>query len=573
MGNGIDALTQREPLAPRSGQRSRTAGLSRVLAVFLPLVTSSAPLLGACNETAECTTGTERCACYGNGTCEDGLVCLSAHCVDATSESDAALVSNDAALSPGDTDKSTAERADSVQPSPGGPTSEPAPSNSDGIALLTNGSESLDDPTLTLGAGSVSFSETSSASLSAPSSDAEALPTGTSAESVRTSGVVATDASSASEDTEPSEASIPELPARSASALDDAATTVAPSVTCGSGLNLNDICYEQADCVDSPCAATLQWVPATGTIAQTDYSLTLRDLSGDGTVVFGDWVAEGNSQRNALLLRWGNNRATLIDSTQTSGSAINFDATAALGALGNGDWTFVRWQRGGYTELPLGVGDAYDISYATTIIGYTRREDDVVYGFMWSSGQPTYAQTIALQAISGDGTHASGIVDGGGPVVLFYANGTKSIPTTPNLVPDGASDVNVDGSVVVGYGRDGSLQKNQMYRWRVGDEAVDVVPPLDDFDSAYPSTVTADGEIVVGANHRGINGVVEDSEAFYWDETAGMRAMVDELSQRGLEVPTNVWLSSALIAGDGTTVVGQGYVGSSQILWRARLAR
>ncbi len=58
------------------------AGAVRLLVVAC-LVGAIAPACGSSPQSTTCTAGTERCACYGNGTCNAGLACLSSRCVAA----------------------------------------------------------------------------------------------------------------------------------------------------------------------------------------------------------------------------------------------------------------------------------------------------------------------------------------------------------------------------------------------------------------------------------------------------------------------------------------------------------
>lgn len=532
------------------------------------------PLFIGCDVATECTAGTERCACYGNGTCEEGLVCLSEHCVDPTPDGDAASQTAVTGRSPSDGGASTVVDPDTevdteTEPSPFDTSAPPLTSAAapfpdsswqEAETSIAPGLSTNREPSTNPGPASNPADATSTGAVSEPTSSAEPHLDTTTDDTTATPTPV-----------------IPELPSRATTALDDPASPVAASSGCPLNplpLDLQGVCYEEVPCTDEPCSAQLEWVLARANFGQLDYSFTLRGLSGDGTVLLGDWVATGNADRRATLLRWGHDRATVFDA-DTSATAINADATAAIGAREAtvDTWEFLRWRRGVAEVLPQDWGTPNDISDGTTIVGYNRIES-VLRGFSWTSGEPSYATTIALQAVSGDGASASGVIDNGGPVVLFHANGTTTIPPTPNFRPDATSDVNADGSVVVGYGWSQSTAKSPMFRWRVVDEAVDVIAPLGDFESAYASGVTDDGEVIVGTNLTGAsNGPIEDSEAFYWDIQGGMRPLVEELGARGLEVPLGLWLSNARISRDGTTVAGEGYDGNSRILWRARLAR
>ncbi len=522
--------------------------------------------LASCNEPTTCTVGTERCMCYGNGTCEDGLACLSEHCVDPTPDLDAGADARSLAsesLAGEETIDGSAQTTKDVPPS-----------TDDSRDLTTTGVTTVDSS-----AGSAQTTLDATYSHPVSSNASSEAQTGVDADSslhattsVETTS--STDATSGSDHTTEDEPTFAVLPARLSNALDEPATTVTPTADCAADLHPEEVCYAAAICDGEPCAATLEWIAATGTVASAGYWFQLRDLSGDGTVLFGDWVQEAGTPRYVALLRWGNDRVTLFDDAESTGTAINFDATAAVGAVNvANDWEYVRWRSGGNDPLAIGIGTPYGISRGNTVVGNTRVEG-VMRGFTWTTAEPTFVQNLVLQTISGDGYYAAGLTDGGGPVVLFHANGTKTIPATPQLRPDVTSDVNFDGSVVVGYGWSQQALSSPMYRWRVEEEQVDIIAPLPGFQSAIPLAVTDDGNVIVGTNQNGSTyGPIEDTEAFYWDGEEGMRPMVDELLQRGLSLTSDLWLSTARISADGSTVVGEGYEGTSRILWRARLAR
>lgn len=556
----------------------------RIVTVGVGWIALSLSLIGCGGATAECPLGTERCGCYGNNTCEEGLMCLSNHCVDPTPDLDAAV------------DAATAEQtASSEQPdetpsddASRGPNEESSASSAspaDGTSRPTSPRETSatesdpSNPSSTLSPETVTGTPETSTSSEAPDQTGT-NQTGetTTSESAAPNATLDTSASDTStgqataDDTTSSEPlTIPALPEPATTAIDDFAPQSAPEVACSAGFDPDDVCYEALACAEDVCTATLEWTWAAGAGSWANYWFQLRDVSGDGTVALGSWRAENYSIQHTALLRWGTSSATLI--AGSSPTAINFDATAAVGALDGGeDWQFVRWTRTLTEELPTGLGTPYDISHGKTVVGLDR-VDGVLRGFVWTSGTPTYASTLGLWKISGDGNYAAGLPDGG-PVVLFYANGTKSIPSTANLRPDVVTDVNTNGTVVVGYGWSQAALRSPMYRWRVSDEEVDVVAPLTGFQTATPFGASNDGEIIVGANQNGDTyGPKEETEAFYWDDTSGMRPMVDEVIARGISVPSDLWLSTARIAGDGTTVIGEGYKGTSRILWRARLAR
>jgi hypothetical protein len=353
-----------------------------------------------------------------------------------------------------------------------------------------------------------------------------------------------------------------------------------PQRSCALGIDIEAMCVGQVDCADpDACLASLEWIWAEAPASSPTQTLVLRDLSGDGAVVFGDYVStEGSESRHAFVWRWGSESMTLLsDTAGSSGSAINYDATAATGAnrtCTDCSYTGVRWTSAGGEPIPEQLGIPSDISYDTKVIGSTRRDDGVLWGFVWDGGEPTRAQTWALQKISGDGEFVGAVADGG-PVVLFYADGTLAIPSTGNYRPDGVLGVSDGGAVVIGFGWHLTDLNSPMFRWNVG-QSVDVIQPAAGFSDVVPFGIDATGSVMVGVNRQAPAPPPipqDDIQAFYWDEADGMRPLHDELATRGIEVPAGMVLHDPYISAEGSTLVGRGYNDGSPILWRVRLAR
>jgi len=70
---------------------------------------------------------------------------------------------------------------------------------------------------------------------------------------------------------------------------------------------------------------------------------------------------------------------------------------------------------------------------------------------------------------------------------------------------------------------------------------------------SFASGVSADGSVVVGygASSSGI-------EAFVWDETNGMRALIQILADQGIDMTGWNLFSATAISADGLTIVGYG---------------
>ncbi len=538
-----------------------------------------APMLAGClsSESTDACQGAERCACYPNATCDEGLKCLSDKCVRPQGDA------GDARQVTEEPDDGAGARRDGEEPDAGRSSLSGASdlgtdeergsesAGSGGVEVAPNEGREVDASAPAVEGSGSQATPSESATDTLPT-DAE--PTDVADDGSTVSDAIPTDVTDTGTDTlvpETNLGDLPPLPEREDTALDAPSPSSAAQPSCASGIEADAMCRVEVTCVDpSACLASFEWSWAEASGGAE--SLVLRDASGDGTVVFGDHVFDASTRR-AFVWRWGSEALTYLgDSELSSGTAINHDATAAVGAARTCptcDWEGVLWSAGADMPIPSELGLASDISDVTTVVGY-QRVDGVLWGYVWDGAMATQAQTLALQKISGDGLYAGGVADGG-PVVLFYADGTKSIPSTVGFRPDIVLGVNRDGTLVVGYGWDGT--GDSMFRWYV-DDRVDVIAPLAGFDNVVPFSIDAMGTVMVGVNRQtplSAEVPVEDVQAFYWDESDGLRSFRDELATRGIELPDAMFLQGPHISADGSTVIGTGFLDGAAILWRVRL--
>lgn len=529
--------------------------------------------------------GAERCECYGNGTCDEGLSCLSNHCVDTSQDAaveagpvgteetetdvdttdDLATGSDAHSVENGASSKPDVDESDSTEPTTGATVQSTAPASADSLpfdntsGVITNTDEQVS---------------------SATSESTSTMDTGTSSPSSSPETSAPTDATSSTSETSGSR-SFPPLPSRVEAALDDESTTGRQSSACTSPQASNDLCYTVVPCASEPCDASFEWTWATVTQEQQTFPLVMWDISGDGTVVVGTW---GTSQPiRAFAFRWGKSAVTYLSQYNGFGSALNFDATAAAGSVQpclnqSCDWEGARFTRGAYELLPEGLNSPYDISDDQTVVGYERPASTLL-GTIWSSGEPLIVNDYAFQNISGDGVYVAGTEDGTGRVVLYSAaNGIKYIPDTSPLRADATSGVNEDGSVVVGWGWDSQALQERLFLWRTEKAStnrgsVEVVAPAAGFANLIPFAIDATGSVVVGVNRNDSSSAPEETQAFYWDTADQPRPMTDELAARGITVPDGVFLHNPHVSADGSTIIGKGVRGDAPIIWRARLAQ
>ncbi len=546
-------------------------------------------------DSSSCDVGAERCACYPNGTCDDGLECLSNHCVDITatddesadaaargpSQSDASSSSADDEPSdgtnddgPGVTPKPNPDTDDSTEPAADDPATDDTTDETDELKPVASGPTDVSPEG---GASGPSLPTDDTATDDTATDDTATDDTVT--DDTVTDDTVTDDTVTDDTGTDPPGLDqLAPLPPRATGALDAVSTEKPAATSCATSLNEMDVCRTAIQCADpDACLATFEWIYARSTTASGSTMLELHSLSADGTVIAGDDISETDqSSREVFVWRWGDAEITHpAMSVSSSATALNFDATALVGAMktcSTCDYDYVLWMSSVVALFPAELNSPRDISYDRTVVGSIRDEESVLWGYMWDGTTPVSARTLALHKVSGDGQFAAGVADGGGPVVLFYANGTKSMPSVGTFRPYEVMDVTEHGEVVVGYGFSDAAGYS-LFRWRV-DEGVDLIDPLSGYAAIAPFSVDKTGEIMVGVNRVESTSKEGDQvQTFYWDESDGMRPLVDELAERGVELPDNMYLHMPRMSADGTTVVGGGFLGSAAILWRARLVQ
>ncbi len=576
---------------------------------------------GCATEPDEPCRGAESCECYANGTCDDGLSCLSDHCVDVTPELgdaalDAALGVDDASMlgardaagnetttrvtsrrtgttapvnpdtqDDSETTASESDGATSPTDTTGEPTTDELESNDDSNTTGQDESVTSNDQTEEQTEDTTSdgtTSTTASTGSEEPTSDVTGTSTDTSTADTSTSDTTTTSEQTSTDDvTSVEPGAFPALPARTVTALDESSPDGTVSASCPSPLIHNDLCYSSVACSSAPCEASFEWIGISVSIFETIQPLVLRDLSGDGTVLLADWGTGTNTR--GVVLRWGASTLTRLTTENASfASAINFDATWATGtrelcAGSDCEYPAGRFGQNNWELAPNDISMPTDISDEITIVSSDRPEFDIV-STIWSTGEPTLVDGLVLESLSGDAQFAAGTFDQTGQLVLYYANGTKPVPSTGDYIYHASTAVNADGSVVVSNAWGAGTSTSPMVHWTTNKDLVSpgtvtMVHPTGEFTDVVPFGVNGAGSVVVGTQSVGVNSDPRDTEAFYWDAPGGLRSLKDELADRGLTLPNDVYLHAVYISADGSTLVGQGSYESTSMIWRVRLTQ
>jgi probable HAF family extracellular repeat protein len=258
-------------------------------------------------------------------------------------------------------------------------------------------------------------------------------------------------------------------------------------------------------------------------------------VAGDASIVVGQSDAGG---KHAVY--WDTNDDIIVLTTAKSeANAVNFDGSTIVGKTKSGKLdTAVKWVidgSGTITETILGdlgggkseaVGVSDDGNW---VVGTGTNLSGDKVALMWDSG--------------GAITEIGDLVGGKGSAV--------------------ANDVNIDGTVVVGWAD--IAGGSEAFRWEAG-----VMVSLGTIGSGNSEAtgVSADGSIVVGTSGNGAN-----EEAFIWTEADGMRSLMEFLiTEYGLGAELAGWtLDSATISADGQTVVGIGTNGGATQTFLAQI--
>jgi probable HAF family extracellular repeat protein len=163
-------------------------------------------------------------------------------------------------------------------------------------------------------------------------------------------------------------------------------------------------------------------------------------------------------------------------------------------------------------DLGGGSARAYDVSEdSNVIVGESLRGAGDVHAFRWTQS--------------------------GGMRSLGTLGGSSSYATSTSP----------DGSVIVGSSRYNTTDSStHAFRWTESGGMQDLGGGF----QSHAYGISADSNIIVGRN---------DSAAFIWDSTNGMRSLYNVLSTNGADLTgwTNLSYATA-ISGDGSTIVGYG---------------
>jgi uncharacterized membrane protein len=261
------------------------------------------------------------------------------------------------------------------------------------------------------------------------------------------------------------------------------------------------------------------------------------------------------------------------DGTRISGTIASVDsawATPGLWIEGQG-WTELMppmLSDGG--ELGNALGSAWGMSGdGRTVVGlYWRpgQSDGSAHGFAWhsiagGSGLGSGGRQSRASDVNYDGSVIVGFDENPGfgnrwPAV--WVDGVKTILGESDMFVE-ATAVNNDGTIVGGtYNAEGSdLREAALWRWNGASWDLELLGamfgtnPL--YGSAQVNDMTPGGEIVVGINSYGGG----SADGFIWTPEGGMQEIGDYMLANGISIDPNFdLLSVTAITSDGSVMIG-----------------
>ncbi|MCO6044062.1 hypothetical protein NG895_09085 [Aeoliella sp. ICT_H6.2] len=357
-------------------------------------------------------------------------------------------------------------------------------------------------------------------------------------------------------------------------------------------------------CASFCAVASAQSFIGLGELTGGPYSSRASGLSGDGQYVVGSSLITDN-ETEAFL--WTESTG-IVDlgmppgSDTSTANAVSNDGDTVAGFHGanlsaTNPARAMLWTTGGgptdFDPFPANadVRGAGDLSAdGTTVVGtYRRGFQGADAAYHWDGSTLTTIEDPNLEDFTnGTSVSADGRVVAGSIAILNFPNplirdsfiwtaddGITRLGFLPGATNNSsANGISADGNVVVGSS-DNAAGDNEAYRWTEADGMVGLGDlPGGDFDSRAADT-TADGSIVVGRSNV-LGGFLSSAfDPFIWDETGGMRNLVDVLTDDfGLGSELAGWnlTEATAISDDGRVIVGNGFNpdGNSEA-WRAVL--
>ena len=319
----------------------------------------------------------------------------------------------------------------------------------------------------------------------------------------------------------------------------------------------------------SPFSASAQsaWIQGFGQFGTGTFSSGAA-ISDNGSVVAGTAGIDAGGAFRPVL--WTGNSAALVPGLSGNGgfNDLNGDGTVGTGAgaIGSsGSQTFLWTSLGGFQPTPL--ANALGISSdGTTIVGEAFASGPGLGGraASWSvaGGINIFGpgNSFAYDANS-NGTIAVGV--SGEIASLWDLSGPPSQTLLGTLTGDNTSQaesVSADGTVVVGFSRDGATSSARAFRWTLETGMTDLGRLNEDATSTFANFVSSNGQYILGGSigGDGLTGLI-------WTELAGPTSLESYLLAGGVNLTDWSGILASGITDDGRYLTGRGtYQGLQQ---------
>lgn len=246
------------------------------------------------------------------------------------------------------------------------------------------------------------------------------------------------------------------------------------------------------------------------------------------------------------------------------GYGISADGSVVVGDIGcsnpptcsDHSTTEVKWIGTAAPQVIIYNGAARFLSGTGTYVGGSYYDSALGRYTGFINNGNAFNEVTELAYASGmtrDGKYLGGQLpdSSGGGVGLFYSP-TRAITklSNPSWTSTSISAINGNTPVVIGQGYIQSSDLEVGYRWKGA--TFTELGVLSGTTGSNPLGVSSDGSTVMG-----VVGPFDVQQAFIWTDANKLRYLVDELTARGYEPPSDLLLKNPLfLSDDGKTIVG-----------------
>lgn len=284
--------------------------------------------------------------------------------------------------------------------------------------------------------------------------------------------------------------------------------------------------------------------------------------SADGSVIVGyELPTYASADANALV--WTNGTMTILPdlnlaptqfvSASSKAVAVSNDGSVVAGhsLTSAGRWHAVRW---------IGGAAPVDLDNGASTTSFTADLDDTgatVVGYRTNPFDPAGLIEEAFRWTAGGGMAGLGVLAGDAGA------GARSR----------ATGVSANGGAVAGWSRGPAPGDTQTaFRWTQAN-GMQGLGLLTGGTYSLASDINADGSVIVGNADRPVPGMsFNGAYAFRWQDGVGMQTVGDWLAANGVTVGSNTFTDAVAVDASGNVVVGKGQINGYTQTYIARVS-